>query len=95
LAITEAYVLAGELSRAKGNHQEAFRRYERRLRPFIARKQKSARNFAVAFAPKTWLGLWLRNLVTRLMSIPFVAPYFLGRDMLDEFDLPEYEIPGP
>ena len=40
LALLEAYVLAGELNRAKGDHQEAFCRYEQRMRPLIERKTK-------------------------------------------------------
>jgi 2-polyprenyl-6-methoxyphenol hydroxylase-like FAD-dependent oxidoreductase len=92
LAMTEAYVLAGELNRAGDDYREAFRRYERLLRPFLERKQKSARNFAAAFAPKTRLGVWVRNQVTKLMAIPPVAHYFVGRDLRDDFDLPDYEM---
>jgi 2-polyprenyl-6-methoxyphenol hydroxylase-like FAD-dependent oxidoreductase len=57
LAMAEAYILAGELARAKGDHREAFRRYEQRLRPLIESKQKSAEDFAATFAPRTALGL--------------------------------------
>ena len=39
LAMTEAYVLAGELARAKGDHRMAFAHYEARLMPFLKRKQ--------------------------------------------------------
>lgn len=39
LAITEAYVLAGELHRAAGDHRRAFDAYQARLRPFIDAKQ--------------------------------------------------------
>jgi 2-polyprenyl-6-methoxyphenol hydroxylase-like FAD-dependent oxidoreductase len=92
LAMTEAYVLAGELSRAGDDYREAFHRYEQQLRPFIERKQESARNFAAAFAPKTRLGVWIRNQVTKLLPIPPIARFLLGRDMLDNFDLPDYEI---
>ena len=42
LAITEAYVLAGELLRADGDHRRAFNAYETRLRPFVRDKQSSA-----------------------------------------------------
>ncbi len=92
LAITEAYVLAGELSRAGHDYAEAFRRCEQRLRSFIERKQTSAQNFASAFAPKTRAGIWIRNQVTKLLGIPAVADYFLRRDVFDDLELPEYEI---
>jgi 2-polyprenyl-6-methoxyphenol hydroxylase-like FAD-dependent oxidoreductase len=92
LALAEAYVLAGELSRAGEDFRQAFHRYEQRLRPFIESKQVSAQNFAAAFAPKTRLGIWIRNQVTKLLQIRPVADFFLGRDMLDRFDLPNYEM---
>jgi 2-polyprenyl-6-methoxyphenol hydroxylase-like FAD-dependent oxidoreductase len=92
LAMTEAYVLAGELDRAGGDYREAFRRHERRLRPFIEGKQESARKFASSFAPKTRLGIWVRNQVTRLLAIPPVARYFVGRAVWDNVELPHYEM---
>ena len=52
-----AYVLAGELARAQGRHKEAFRSYEALLRTYIEGKQRGAERFAVAFAPRTGLGL--------------------------------------
>ncbi|MEZ4620146.1 MAG: FAD-dependent monooxygenase [Caldilineaceae bacterium] len=41
LAMLEAYVLAGELHRAGGDHTVAFRNYEARLQPFLRKKQES------------------------------------------------------
>ncbi|MCH6587679.1 MAG: FAD-dependent monooxygenase, partial [Proteobacteria bacterium] len=69
LAMTAAYVLAGELYRVSGNHREAFARYESILGPFIACKQKSAEGFAKFVAPRTALGLWFRNQIIKTMSI--------------------------
>ena len=65
-------------------------RYEERYRPFIAEKQESARKFASAFAPKTELGIIVRNLVTRAMAIPALAEFFVGRSIRDDFELPDY-----
>jgi 2-polyprenyl-6-methoxyphenol hydroxylase-like FAD-dependent oxidoreductase len=90
LAMTEAYVLAGEIDRAGGDLKTAFEAYEKRLRPFLQRKQESASKFASSFAPKTKLGITIRNLVTRLLGIGFVADYFIGRDLRDDLDLPNY-----
>lgn len=92
LAMTEAYVLAGELQRWPGDYRKAFRSYEEKLRPFVEGKQESARKFASAFVPRTHLGIWFRNWVTRLMFIPAVADYFVGRDLRDDFELPSYEM---
>jgi 2-polyprenyl-6-methoxyphenol hydroxylase-like FAD-dependent oxidoreductase len=90
LAMTEAYVLAGELARAGTDHARAFRQYERRLRPLIEAKQAAARKFAGAFAPRTAFGLWARNQATKLMAWQPLAELFLGRDLRDDFDLPDY-----
>jgi 2-polyprenyl-6-methoxyphenol hydroxylase-like FAD-dependent oxidoreductase len=90
LAMVEAYVLAGELKAAGGDHAEAFRRYEQRLRPFIEGKQKSARKFASSFAPRSAFGIWFRNQVTHLMGLPFVANAAVGSGLRDDFELPEY-----
>ena len=54
--MTAAYVLAEELDMANGDDQAAFRRYEKRLRPYIVGKQNAAMRFASSFAPKTRSG---------------------------------------
>ena len=72
LAMTAAYVLAGEIAAADGEMAQAFRNYEHLLHPFIAGKQRSARQFASSFVPGTEAGIVLRNALTRLFSIPFV-----------------------
>jgi 2-polyprenyl-6-methoxyphenol hydroxylase-like FAD-dependent oxidoreductase len=90
LAMVQAYVLAGELSRAGADHREAFRRYERQLRPIVEARQRSARGFASMFAPKTSLGLWTRNQASKLLNIPRVADWVIGREFRDDIALPEY-----
>ena len=61
MAMAEAYTLAGELVVAQGGHASAFEIYEQRLRPYVERKQKGARDFAASFVPRSAYGLWLRN----------------------------------
>ena len=90
LAMLAAYVLAGELQRAKGDHGAAFAAYEQRLRPFMEAKQKAAAKFASTFAPRTELGIFCRNLVTRAMRLPFVAELAVGRSLRDDLELPDY-----
>ena len=68
LAMTEAYVLAGELLCAKGDYRRAFDAYEARLRLFVDEKQRGARRFVSVFATKTPLGIGFRNLVMRAMN---------------------------
>ena len=95
LAMTEAYVLAGELNGAGQDYQAAFLRYEQLMRPFVEGKQKLALYFAAAFVPKTWAGVWLRNQATKLMAFRPLAHYFFVREMRDDFDLPDYDVPVP
>jgi len=91
LAIAEAYVLAGELQACADDFATAFARYEQRLMPFVKRKQESAARFASSFAPRTSVGITFRNAVTKLMGVPFIAEFFVGRDLRDAINLPEYD----
>ena len=90
LAMVSAYVLAGELAKAGGDHEMAFRDYEARLRPYIEIKQKGAARFAAAFAPRTPAGLWFRNQVIRAFSVPGLARFAVGREITDTLELPDY-----
>ena len=91
LAITAAYVLAGELARSEGRHEEAFSAYEALLQPWLAAKQRAAARFAGAFAPRTRFGLFLRNQVTRALAIPGLSRLVIGRDIADTLRLPAYD----
>jgi 2-polyprenyl-6-methoxyphenol hydroxylase-like FAD-dependent oxidoreductase len=94
LAMTAAYVLAGELARADGRCGDAFARFEDVLRPFMAGKQQGAARFASAFAPKRRFGLFLRNSVIKACAIPGVARLAFGRDIIDAMPLPDYDFAG-
>lgn len=90
LAITSAYVLAGELTRAAGRHEQAFCQYESFLRAYIGTKQRGAERFAGAFAPKTRSGLWFRNQVLNAFAIPGLARLTFGKEIIDTLRLPDY-----
>ena len=93
LAMISAYVLAGELAKADGQHNIAFAEYESLLRDYIVSKQKGAERFAGAFAPRTEWGLWFRNQVIRSFAIPGLARIAIGRDIRDVLQLPPYRWP--
>ena len=93
LAMISAYVLAGELGNAGGQHEEAFDRYEALLRGYIHTKQQGAERFAAAFAPRTSWGLWFRNQVIKTFAIPGLAKLAVGREIADALDLPDYRWP--
>jgi len=90
LAMTAAYILAGELHRAGLDYATAFARYQERFAPFVLQKQKAALRFAGTFAPKSKFSMFLRNWIMNLMKIPFVADIAAGRDLADNLTLPEY-----
>jgi 2-polyprenyl-6-methoxyphenol hydroxylase-like FAD-dependent oxidoreductase len=89
LAILGAYVLAGELSRS-ATPREAMLGYEERLRRFLLDKQNAAVRFAGSFAPKTTIGLFLRNRISRMLGLAPVAELMIGRSLRDDIELPEY-----
>ena len=91
LAMAASYILAGELKRADGDHRAAFAAYERMLQPLMGKKQQAARSFAGSFAPKTELGIFLRNRITRWLAQPFVIKLFMGTLLSDPFPLPNYQ----
>lgn len=68
LALVGAYVLAGEIAAAHGEHTAAFARYEETLREFVARNQKAASDVARNFTGTSALGVWWRDLNFRLMQ---------------------------
>jgi 2-polyprenyl-6-methoxyphenol hydroxylase-like FAD-dependent oxidoreductase len=90
LAMTAAYVLAGELAKSSGRHEVAFGRYERLLRNYIESKRRGAERFAGAFAPKSYWGLFLRNQILKAFAIPGVARLTFGREIKDTLQLPAY-----
>ncbi len=61
-----AYVLARALHEA-ANYQDAFRSYERLVRPYVETRQKNARDFAKAFVPSSRLGLAVQQVLMKLL----------------------------
>jgi 2-polyprenyl-6-methoxyphenol hydroxylase-like FAD-dependent oxidoreductase len=94
LSMAAAYVLAGELATAAGRHDEAFKKYETLLRAFIETKQRGAQRLSAVFAPKTRLGLFLRDQVIKACAIPGFAKLALGREIADFLELPDYRWPA-
>ncbi|MCX2929725.1 FAD-binding domain [Mycobacterium sp. CVI_P3] len=90
LAMTEAYVLAGELQRAHGDYRKAFSAYESRMRGFVERKQAGALKMLPVFATKTEFGIWFRDLVMRAMSVGPLFDLIVTRTLRDDIDLPDY-----
>lgn len=97
LAIVGAYVLAGELHAASGDHTRAFAEYDVRMKGFVDACQQQAVDGARWFVPATKWFTRVRNLSYRLM--PYLPWRNLIRDMSlkvgNAIDLPTYEDPRP
>lgn len=68
LALVGAYVLAGELAAAAGDHRAAFARYEAEMRGYAEANQRFAAKAVAMFAPRTRRQVWVRGQLLRLMS---------------------------
>ncbi|MBB5958111.1 2-polyprenyl-6-methoxyphenol hydroxylase-like FAD-dependent oxidoreductase [Saccharothrix tamanrassetensis] len=92
LAVVGAYVLAGELQAADGDHRVAFRRYGERLRGLAKVARKA--NAGPFLAPRSRARIRLRNRVfnSRLvLSLLLKSTDWFATDP----DLPDYPLPGP
>ena len=87
LAVVGAYVLAGELHRAGGDHTVAFRRYTELFRPYAkVSRQGNAGRF---LAPHTRRGITMRNWTFRHAAL-FGAMMKLTDRFATRIDLPDY-----
>lgn len=96
VALAGAYVLAGEISKHKGDLHAAMEGYERQMRPIITEMQKIPPFVPGFFAPQTAWGLWFRNtifaFITRTGIVEFMQKYLAGSfASTDAFPLPEYQ----
>ena len=90
LAMAAAYILAGELHKAGGDHVTAFRRYQEMFAGFVAAKQTAALRFGNTFAPKSKFSMFVRNQVMKALRVPWVADMVFGRTLKDNLSLPRY-----
>jgi 2-polyprenyl-6-methoxyphenol hydroxylase-like FAD-dependent oxidoreductase len=81
MAVVGAYVLAGELAEADGNHALAFERYESLMRNFVKRCQEIADGGTEWFVPRTRFRLWMSNQLWK------VLPYTPWKNMMIEVPL--------
>jgi 2-polyprenyl-6-methoxyphenol hydroxylase-like FAD-dependent oxidoreductase len=76
LALVGAYVLAGELKAAGGDHRRAFVRYEEEMREYVEQGQKLAKGNATGLIPRSRLQIRIRNQVIRML------PYLPWRGLI-------------
>ncbi|GAB2724621.1 FAD-dependent monooxygenase [Nocardia thraciensis] len=87
LAVVGAYVLAGELAAAAGDHAAAFARYDEIMRRYA--KDAGKTSPGPFLAPKTALGIQARNWFLR--SPLFAVMSKMGDKMSNDIDLRDYE----
>jgi 2-polyprenyl-6-methoxyphenol hydroxylase-like FAD-dependent oxidoreductase len=80
MAVVGAYILAGELKEANGDHGVAFASYEALMREFVGRCQKLAEG-ADWFVPRTRVKHWLSQQMWRIL------PYTPWKNMMIELPL--------
>jgi 2-polyprenyl-6-methoxyphenol hydroxylase-like FAD-dependent oxidoreductase len=69
LAVLGAYVLAGELARAGGDHIRAFAAYEREMREPVLRSRAFACGAAKSLVPGSRAAVWAMTRAVRLVSL--------------------------
>lgn len=87
LAVVGAYVLAGELHRANGDHRAAFRRYTELFRPYATISRHGSAGSMLA--PRTRRGIRVRNWMFKRKTL-FRGLMKLTDRFATKIDLPRY-----
>ncbi|HEY3504989.1 MAG TPA: FAD-dependent monooxygenase [Actinocatenispora sp.] len=92
MAIVGAYVLAGELAVARGDHRVAYPAYQERMRDYAAGNMKPLPGGIKGFLPATERGIRMRNAMTRIMMrLPGKSLMMGGIDKaVNAITLPDY-----
>lgn len=90
LAITGAYILAGELAKNPDDVPAALKAYESGMKAFVDRAQKLPPGVPWIAHPETTWGVWLFHLVVGFVSWSGLASLFGGEPPATGMDLPEY-----
>src|SRR5712691_543369 len=85
LAMMGAYILAGELKVALGDHKLAFPQYEQAFRPVARQEQKKVGANARILVPATPLGLWVKMHLFPLLVPPLLVVARGRRRLLSMF----------
>ena len=96
LAVTGAYVLAGELAK-HDRIEDAFAAYDKLMRPFVEEGQGTPDSFKTMNYPKTRFGIAVQHAALNVLSKPVLRDIFikLGMRESDDIDLPHYRFPAP
>ncbi|WP_460069855.1 FAD-dependent monooxygenase [Streptomyces sp. YKOK-I1] len=94
VAVVGAYVLAGELALAGGDHRTAFAAYDSRIRDFAKGCQKTSGNAGPFFAPATERRIRGRDRMYRLLASRPMTAFFqrITEKSATNIKLPEYPV---
>jgi 2-polyprenyl-6-methoxyphenol hydroxylase-like FAD-dependent oxidoreductase len=91
MSLVGAYVMAGELARAGGDHVTAFAAYERLMRPYVKQCQQLPPGGVRGMLPDSQWAIGLRDLSTRIMTRhPFAGLMAKQAAKADAITLPTY-----
>jgi 2-polyprenyl-6-methoxyphenol hydroxylase-like FAD-dependent oxidoreductase len=100
LAVIGAYVLAGELAQASGDHERAFAAYQRQMAESVRRSRAFARGAAKTIIPGSRAAVWALSRGLQLVSLlPASITTALakrntkGVRMYDSMRVPDYTTP--
>lgn len=95
LALTGAYMLAGELSKHPGDLEAGLKGYEQQMQPIVKELQQIPPLIRSILAPQTAWGVWLRNYAFAFIAWTGIAEFaqkYLGAAFAstEAFPLPDY-----
>ncbi|MBO1335899.1 FAD-dependent monooxygenase [Streptomyces sp. VRA16 Mangrove soil] len=95
-ALVSAYVLAGELVAARGDHRTAFAGFEAEITKYAKGCQKISGNAGPFFAPPTEKKIRSRDRAYRMLSSRFLAGFFkrLTEKAASNLTLKDYDLAG-
>lgn len=95
MAMVGAYLLAGELGAARGDHRAAFAAYENLMAPYATECRKLPPGGVNGFLPKGRAAMWMRDRVISMMtSRAMKKPAEKTVRKADRVELPEYRVPA-
>ncbi|MGW1344873.1 FAD-dependent monooxygenase [Kribbella sp. NPDC002412] len=94
LSLVGAYVLAGELAAADGDHVRAFPSYQAQLQAYVDQRMELPPGGIKMAMPMTALGIRFRDASTRLMTTRLLAPALgkMAAAVPDRIELKDYSV---
>ncbi|HWD82486.1 MAG TPA: FAD-dependent monooxygenase [Kribbella sp.] len=94
LSIVGAYVLAGELAAAAGDHGKAFPAYQQRMQAYVAQRMELPPGGVKMAMPMSAFGIAYRDFVLRVMTSKVMSGALkkMAGGAPDDIELPEYSV---